>query len=207
MLLMIDNYDSFTYNLVHYIAELGQDVKVVRNDEITLEEIVALAPDGIIISPGPFGPEQAGISCEVISHFAEIIPILGVCLGHQSIAHVFGAEVIKADTPKHGKCSPIHHDGTGIFAGLPSPLTVARYHSLTVSLPLPICLEVTAMTESNNGEIAQIMAIKHTTLPIYGMQFHPESIASQSGKAMLKNWINEIGIAASNKTKKLGHAA
>ncbi|KAF7767808.1 hypothetical protein PCIT_a3906 [Pseudoalteromonas citrea] len=195
MLLMIDNYDSFTYNLVHYVAALGHTIKVVRNDELSLADIVALAPDGLIVSPGPFGPEQAGVSCEVIRYFAGKIPILGVCLGHQSIGHVFGAKVQHAAEPIHGKCSHISHHATGLFDGLVSPLRVVRYHSLSLALPLPDCLEVTAMTVSEGGEHTEIMAIKHKALPIYGVQFHPESIASEGGMSMLKNWLLETGLA------------
>ncbi|TMP43994.1 anthranilate/aminodeoxychorismate synthase component II [Pseudoalteromonas citrea] len=195
MLLMIDNYDSFTYNLVHYVAALGHTIQVVRNDELSLADIVALAPDGLIISPGPFGPEQAGVSCDAIGYFAGKIPILGVCLGHQSIGHVFGAKVQHAGEPIHGKCSHISHHGTGLFDGLVSPLRVVRYHSLSLALPLPSCLEVTAMTVSEGEEHAEIMAIKHKEFPIYGVQFHPESIASEGGMSMLKNWLLETGLA------------
>ncbi|NOU51354.1 aminodeoxychorismate/anthranilate synthase component II [Pseudoalteromonas sp. JBTF-M23] len=205
MLLMIDNYDSFTYNLVHYVAELGQKVKVVRNDEVSIDDLIALRPDGLIVSPGPFGPEQAGISCEAIRYFSGLIPILGVCLGHQSIGHVFGAKVKHADKPVHGKCSSIVHDGSGLFTGLPSPLRVTRYHSLSLAWPLPHSLEVIAMTSQDavsDVSSSQIMALKHRTLPIYGVQFHPESIASEGGKAMLENWLKETGLSKlSNKPR------
>jgi anthranilate synthase component 2 len=202
MLLMIDNYDSFTYNLVHYVAALGHTIQVVRNDELSLADIAALAPDGLIISPGPFGPEQAGVSCDAIRHFTGKIPILGVCLGHQSIGHVFGANVQHAVEPIHGKCSPISHHGTGLFNGLASPLRVVRYHSLSLALPLPSCLEVTAMTVSEGEKHGEIMAIKHKEFPIYGVQFHPESIASEGGMSILKNWLLETGLTCMSKPAK-----
>jgi anthranilate synthase component II len=185
MLLMIDNYDSFTYNLVQYLGELGEDVRVVRNDEITLDEIAALAPDRICISPGPCSPNEAGISIPVLREFAGRLPILGVCLGHQAIGQAFGGRVVRARTLMHGKTAPIRHTGCGVFAGLPDPFTAARYHSLAVErASLPDCLEVTAWTE--DGEI---MGLRHKTLDVEGVQFHPESIATEHGHAMLKNFL------------------
>jgi para-aminobenzoate synthetase component 2 len=185
MILMIDNYDSFTYNLVQYLGELGEELIVKRNDEITLEEIEVLAPSYLMISPGPCTPNEAGISLKAIEHFAGKIPILGVCLGHQSIAQVFGGDVIRAERLMHGKTSAITHEGLGLFNDLPSPIDVTRYHSLIVKKEtFPEELEITAWT--NEGEI---MALKHKTLPIEGVQFHPESIMSQFGKEMLRNFL------------------
>jgi len=185
MILMIDNYDSFTYNLVQYLGELGEELVVKRNDEITLEEIEAMAPTYLMISPGPCTPNEAGISLKAIEYFAGKMPILGVCLGHQAIAQVFGGEVIRAKTLMHGKTSSITHEGMGLFSDLPSPIDVTRYHSLIVDeKSFPNQLEVTAWT--SDGEI---MALKHKTLPIEGVQFHPESIMSQFGKEMLKNFL------------------
>jgi anthranilate synthase component 2 len=187
MLLMIDNYDSFTYNLVQYFGELGEDVRVARNDEITLDEIAALRPDRICISPGPCTPTEAGISLDVLKRFAGEIPILGVCLGHQAIGHAFGGHVIRARTLMHGKTSPIEHTGAGVFRGLPMPFTAARYHSLAVERSsLPDCLEVTAWTA--DGEI---MGLRHKSLAVQGVQFHPESIATEHGHAMLKNFLQQ----------------
>lgn len=185
MILMIDNYDSFTYNLVQYLGELGEELVVKRNDEITVEEIEALAPTYLMISPGPCTPNEAGISLKAIDYFAGKIPILGVCLGHQAIAQVFGGDVIRANTLMHGKTSSITHEGLGLFRDLPSPIDVTRYHSLIVDeKSFPNQLQVTAWT--SDGEI---MALKHKTLPIEGVQFHPESIMSQFGKEMLKNFL------------------
>lgn len=185
MILMIDNYDSFTYNLVQYLGELGEELVVKRNDEITLEEIEAMAPTYLMISPGPCTPNEAGISLKAIEYFAGKIPILGVCLGHQAIAQVFGGDVIRAKTLMHGKTSSITHEGLGLFSDLPSPIDVTRYHSLIVDeRTFPNQLQVTAWT--SDGEI---MALKHKTLPIEGVQFHPESIMSQFGKEMLKNFL------------------
>jgi len=185
MLLMIDNYDSFTYNLVQYFGELGEDVRVARNDEITLDEIAVLNPDRICISPGPCSPSEAGISLEVIRRFAGEIPILGVCLGHQSIGHAFGGKVIRARQLKHGKTDAITHNGAGVFGGLPTPFTATRYHSLAVERgSLPDALEVTAWTA--DGEI---MGLRHKTLPVEGVQFHPESIATEHGHELLKNFL------------------
>jgi anthranilate synthase component 2 len=185
MLLMLDNYDSFTYNLVQYFGELGEDVRVYRNDQITVEDIEALKPDHICISPGPCSPAEAGISVAVIKHFAGRIPILGVCLGHQSIGAAFGGKIVRAKEIMHGKTSLVTHRGTDVFRGLPSPFTVIRYHSLAIEREsLPDCLEVTA--ETADGEI---MGVRHKTLPIYGVQFHPESILSEHGHDMLRNFL------------------
>jgi anthranilate synthase component 2 len=185
MLLMIDNYDSFTYNIVQYFGELGEDVRTYRNDEITIAEIEALNPDRICISPGPKAPAQAGISVEVLKHFAGKKPILGVCLGHQAIGEAFGGKVIRAKQVMHGKTSLIAHTGVGVFQGLPSPFTVIRYHSLAIERSsLPSCLEVTAWTD--DGEI---MGVRHKEYDIEGVQFHPESILSEHGHALLKNFL------------------
>jgi anthranilate synthase component 2 len=184
MLLMIDNYDSFTYNLVQYFGELGEDVRTVRNDEITLAEIEALKPDRICISPGPKAPAQAGISVPILQHFAGKLPILGVCLGHQAIGEAFGGHIIRAKQVMHGKTSAITHTGVGVFEGLPNPFTVIRYHSLAIERSsLPDCLEVTAWTD--DGEI---MGVRHKQFDIEGVQFHPESILSEHGHALLKNF-------------------
>ena len=185
MLLMLDNYDSFTYNLVQYFGELGEDVRVYRNDQITIEEIEALKPDHICVSPGPCSPAEAGISVPLIKHFAGRIPILGVCLGHQSIGAAFGGKIVRAKEIMHGKTSLVTHRGTDVFRGLPSPFTVIRYHSLAIEREsLPDCLEITA--ETADGEI---MGVRHKTLPIYGVQFHPESILSEHGHDMLRNFL------------------
>ncbi len=185
MLLMLDNYDSFTYNLVQYFGELGEDVRTHRNDQITIEEIEALNPDRICVSPGPCSPAEAGISLDVIRHFAGKLPILGVCLGHQAIGAAFGGRVMRARELMHGKVSEITHRGTDVFTDLPSPFTVTRYHSLAVARDsLPDCLEITA--ETADGEI---MGLRHTSLPIYGVQFHPESVLSEHGHALLKNFL------------------
>jgi anthranilate synthase component 2 len=188
---MIDNYDSFTYNIVQYLGELHTDVKVVRNDELTLEEIEQLTPERIVISPGPCSPNQAGISLAVIKHFAGKLPILGVCLGHQSIGQAFGGEVIRARQVMHGKVSPIYHSGTGVFKNLPSPFTATRYHSLVVKKEsLPDCLEITAWTQNPQGEMDEIMGLRHRQLPIEGVQFHPESILTEHGHQLLKNFLD-----------------
>ena len=185
MLLMIDNYDSFTYNLVQYFGELGEDVRTVRNDEITLAEIEALNPDRICISPGPKAPAQAGISVAILQHFAGKLPILGVCLGHQAIGEAFGGHIIRAKQVMHGKTSSITHTGVGVFKNLPNPFTVIRYHSLAIERSsLPACLEVTAWTD--DGEI---MGVRHKQFDIEGVQFHPESILSEHGHALLNNFI------------------
>ena len=185
MLLMIDNYDSFTYNLVQYFGELGEDVHTYRNDEITLEKISALKPDRICISPGPCTPNEAGVSVPLLQNFAGKLPILGVCLGHQSIGAAFGGKIIRAQQVMHGKTSVIHHTGTGVFKSIPNPYTVIRYHSLAIERSsLPDCLEVTAWTE--DGEI---MAVRHKEFAIEGVQFHPESILSEHGHTLLKNFL------------------
>ena len=185
MLLMIDNYDSFTYNLVQYFGELGADVKVFRNDEITLEQLAAMKPAQIVISPGPCTPAEAGISVPAIREFAGKLPILGVCLGHQSIGAAFGGKVVHAKRLMHGKTSPVHHEGQGVFRGLPNPVTCTRYHSLAIEREtLPECLEVTAWTD--DGEI---MGVRHRTLAVEGVQFHPESVLSEQGHQLLRNFL------------------
>jgi len=185
MLLMIDNYDSFTYNLVQYFGELGEDVRTIRNDEITLAEIEALAPERICISPGPKAPAQAGISVPILRHFAGKLPILGVCLGHQAIGEAFGGKIIRAQQVMHGKTSLINHTGVGVFKDLPNPFTVIRYHSLAIErATLPACLEITAWTD--DGEI---MGVRHKQFDIEGVQFHPESILSEHGHQLLKNFL------------------
>jgi len=185
MLLVIDNYDSFTYNLVQYFGELGAEPLVRRNDEITLAEIAALKPERLVISPGPCTPKEAGISCDVLREFGGKMPILGVCLGHQCMGDVYGGEVVRAGRLMHGKTSPILHDGTGVFAGLPSPFEATRYHSLLVRREsLPDCLAVTAWTEEG-----EIMGLTHKELPVYGVQFHPESILTSEGKKLLGNFL------------------
>ena len=189
MLLMIDNYDSFTYNVVQYLGELGADVEVHRNDEISLAEIEAKAPEKIVISPGPCTPNEAGISMAVVEQFGKTIPLLGICLGHQSIGQVFGGDVIRAREVMHGKTSMIHHENMGVFAGLPNPLEATRYHSLVVARDsLPDCLEVTAWTEID-GEFDEIMGFRHREYPIEGVQFHPESIFTHTGHDLLKNFL------------------
>ena len=190
MLLMIDNYDSFTFNVVQYLAELGADVQVFRNDEITLDDIERLAPQQIVISPGPCTPFEAGISMAAINAYAGRVPILGICLGHQSVGQVFGGTVVRARQVMHGKTSPIHHLGVGVFRDLPSPFTATRYHSLVVDrASLPDCLEVTAWTANDDGSIDEIMGLRHRTLPVEGAQFHPESILTEHGHHLLKNFL------------------
>jgi len=192
MILMLDNYDSFTYNIVQYLAELGADVRVYRNDELSLPEIEALAPERIVISPGPCTPNEAGISMAVINHFASRIPILGICLGHQSIAQALGGEVVRAKRVMHGKTSPIYHAGQGVFHTLENPFTATRYHSLIVARnSLPEALEVTAWTQTPNGEIEEIMALRHRHYPLQGVQFHPESILTEYGHTLLKNFLED----------------
>ncbi len=192
MLLMIDNYDSFTYNLVQYLGELGEDVRVHRNDQITLEEIAALQPERIVLSPGPCTPTEAGVSLAAIRRFAGQIPIFGVCLGHQSIGQAFGSHIVRADCVMHGKTSAVHHHGRGVFAGLPNPFTVVRYHSLVIEkATVPDCLEVTAWTETPGGELDEIMGVRHKTLPVEGVQFHPESILTEHGHALLHNFLDQ----------------
>lgn len=185
MLLMIDNYDSFTYNLVQYFGELGQDVQVYRNDEIDLETVAKLKPRHIVISPGPCTPNEAGISVPLIHAFAGKIPLLGVCLGHQSIGQAFGGKIIKAKTLMHGKTSLIHHENVGVFRDLPNPYTATRYHSLVIEREtIPDCLEITAWTDDD-----EIMGVRHKTLPVEGVQFHPESILTEHGHALLNNFL------------------
>jgi anthranilate synthase component 2 len=187
MVLMIDNYDSFTYNLVQYLGELGAAVEVVRNDEVTVDEVARLRPERIVISPGPCSPNEAGISLETIRRLGGAVPLLGVCLGHQAIGQAFGGKVVHAKTLMHGKTSPIHHASGGVFRGLPSPFVATRYHSLAVErASLPDCLEVTAWTE--DGEI---MGLAHRSLAVQGVQFHPESILTEHGHALLRNFLNE----------------
>ena len=187
MILVVDNYDSFTYNLVQYLGEMGQELRVFRNDKITPDEIAALQPDRIVISPGPCDPERAGVSVETIRRFAGEVPLLGVCLGHQSIGHAFGGRIVRAGRLMHGKTSPIRHDGQGVFAGMPDPFSAIRYHSLLIERDtLPDCLEITA--ETAEGEI---MGVRHKTLPIEGVQFHPESILTEHGHTLLGNFLNQ----------------
>lgn len=190
MLLIIDNYDSFTFNLYQYFCELGVVVKVVRNDEITLQEIETLNPSHLVISPGPCTPNEAGISLQAINHFSGKLPILGVCLGHQAIAQAFGGDVVRAKQVMHGKTSPITHTSKSVFSGLNNPLTVTRYHSLVVKkATLPSCFEVTAWTLTEQGEFDEIMGYQHKTLPIHAVQFHPESIKTEQGHALLANFL------------------
>ncbi|TXH70522.1 MAG: aminodeoxychorismate/anthranilate synthase component II [Thiothrix sp.] len=187
---MVDNYDSFTYNLVQYLGELGSDVQVVRNDEIPVEAIETIAPEKIVLSPGPCTPTEAGISVPTLERYAGQWPILGVCLGHQSIGQAFGGKVVRAKEIMHGKTSMIHHKGIGVFTNLPSPFEATRYHSLVIEqASLPDCLEITAWTETADGEIDEIMGVRHKTLPVEGVQFHPESILTQHGHAMLQNFL------------------
>ena len=190
MLLMIDNYDSFTFNVVQYLMELGEDVEVWRNDEISVDAIIEAAPEKIVISPGPCTPNEAGISLEVIERLAGSVPILGICLGHQSIGQAFGGHIIRAPKVMHGKLSAIHHSGVGVFEGLPSPYQATRYHSLVIDpSTLPESLEVTAWTEDESGELEAIMGVRHRSLSVEGVQFHPESILSEHGHALLKNFL------------------
>ncbi|MGE8210809.1 MAG: anthranilate synthase component II [Stenotrophomonas rhizophila] len=190
MLLMLDNYDSFTYNLVQYLQTLGAEVKVVRNDALSVDEIAALAPERIVISPGPCTPNEAGVSLELIRRLGPTTPILGVCLGHQSIGQVYGGDVIRAGNIMHGKTSAIRHEGRGVFAGLPDRYQATRYHSLVVDkTTLPDCLEVTAWTENADGSVEEIMGLRHREHPVEGVQFHPESILTEHGHALLKNFL------------------
>ena len=191
MLLMIDNYDSFTFNIVQYLRELGEDVRVYRNDEINVAEIQQLSPDLIVISPGPCTPNEAGISMEVVQAFESKIPILGICLGHQSLSQVYGGNIIKAGQVMHGKTSLIHHTGQDVFAGLTNPFTATRYHSLVVEKEsLPDCLEVIAWTENDDGKLGEIMGVRHRQFAITGVQFHPESILTEHGHELLGNFLN-----------------
>jgi anthranilate synthase component 2 len=190
MILVIDNYDSFTYNLVHYLNELGAETRVVRNDDLTVDEALALKPDAVLLSPGPCTPNEAGICLDLLKNAPEDLPIFGVCLGHQAMGQAFGGEVVRAKTLMHGKTSPIHHEGKSVFAGLDEPFTAARYHSLAVKREtLPDVLEVTAWTE--DGEI---MGLSHKTRPIHGVQFHPESIATEGGHDLLANFLDLAGV-------------
>ena len=190
MILLIDNFDSFTYNLVHYFAELGQEVKVVRNDALTVAEAAALKPDYIVLSPGPCTPNEAGICLPVLEQLAGKVPIFGVCLGHQSLGQAFGGKVVRAKTIMHGKTSMIHHNGIGAFKGLPSPFEATRYHSLVVEqISLPDCLEITAWTQNDDGSLDEIMGLRHKTLAVEGVQFHPESILTQHGHDLLGNFL------------------
>jgi len=191
MLLMIDNYDSFTYNIVQYLGELKADVKVVRNDEISVSDIAKMNPERIVISPGPCSPSEAGISLETIKQYGGRIPILGVCLGHQSIGQAFGGDVVRASKVMHGKTSMIYHNGKGVFANLPNPFRATRYHSLVVKKEtLPDCLEITAWTQLEDGSVDEIMGLRHKTLQIEGVQFHPESILTEHGHQLLKNFLD-----------------
>ena len=185
MILIIDNYDSFTYNLVQYLGELGAEIRVVRNDEVTLEEIRELKPERIVISPGPGDPDDGGVSNDVIREFGPTIPVLGVCLGHQCIGHVYGGVVARAPRLMHGKTSPVYHNGSGVFNGVPSPFNATRYHSLIVEEPLPDCLQVIAFT--SEGEV---MGLRHKEFPVVGVQFHPESILTEHGKRILANFLD-----------------
>jgi anthranilate synthase component II len=197
MLLMIDNYDSFTYNVVQYLRELGAEVEVFRNDEITLAQIEKLRPERIVISPGPCTPKEAGISMDVVRRFGATIPLLGICLGHQCIGAVFGAEVVRARQVMHGKTSMIHHNGRGVLAGLPNPFEATRYHSLIVSRESnPECLEITAWTQHDDGSFDEIMGLKHRQLQIEGVQFHPESILTRCGHELLRNFLTQTRLAA-----------
>jgi anthranilate synthase component 2 len=192
MVLMIDNYDSFTYNLVQYLGELGAEVCVKRNDELTVDEALALHPQRIVISPGPCTPNEAGISVPLIQAAAGQVPVLGVCLGHQSIGQAFGASIIKARAVMHGKTSPIHHAGQGVFAGLDEPFEATRYHSLVIDADsLPETLEITAWTTREDGERDEIMGVRHRELPVQGVQFHPESILTRHGHALLENFLRQ----------------
>ncbi len=190
MVLMLDNYDSFTYNLVQYLGELGEEVWVARNDQVTIEEIEARAPSHIVVSPGPCDPDQAGISLDVIRHFAGKLPILGVCLGHQAIGQVFGGKVVRAREVMHGKVSPVYHTGEGVFEGLPNPFEATRYHSLVVAREsIPEVLEVTAWTQNEDGSVDEVMGFRHREYAIEGVQFHPESILTQHGHQQLKSFL------------------
>ena len=185
MILMIDNYDSFTYNLVQYLGEMGEELQVYRNDKITVDEIERLKPGRIVISPGPCSPKEAGISVDTVKHFAGKVPILGVCLGHQSIGYAFGGNIVRADRLMHGKTSMIQHDGKGVFAGLPNPFEATRYHSLVIERSsMPSCLEISAETD-----IGEVMGVRHKEFAIEGVQFHPESILTQDGKDLLRNFV------------------
>ncbi len=190
MILMIDNYDSFTYNVVQYLGELNADVKVVRNDEVTIAEIETMAPEKIVISPGPCTPNEAGVSVAVIETFAGRIPLLGICLGHQSIGQAFGAKIVRARNVMHGKTSLMHHNDSGVFNGLKNPYSATRYHSLVIEKEsLPDCLEITAWTQTDDGQMDEIMGVRHKNLDVEGVQFHPESILSEHGHDLLRNFL------------------
>ena len=192
MIFVLDNYDSFTYNLVQYLGELGAETRVFRNDEITVAEAIALNPEKVLVSPGPCTPKEAGISCDIVREFGPRLPLFGVCLGHQSIGQAFGGHIIKAREVMHGKTSAIHHEGQGVFSGLSQPLQATRYHSLVIDADrLPDVLEVTAWTCTPDGERDEIMGIRHRELPIQGVQFHPESILTQHGHDLLRNFIED----------------
>jgi len=196
MILMIDNYDSFTYNIVQYFGELKQDITVWRNDQVSIEQIKTLAPDVIVIGPGPCDPDRAGISLQAIETFKGIIPILGICLGHQAIGQAFGGQVVKAGEVMHGRLSAIYHNEQGVFAGLPNPSQVTRYHSLVIDkTSLPDCLELTAWTQNADGSIEEIMGIRHKEFAVEGVQFHPESILSEAGYQLLNNFLQTHGLA------------
>jgi anthranilate synthase component 2 len=191
MILMIDNYDSFTYNVVHYLAELGAEIKVVRNDDISVEQALEMQPEKIVISPGPCTPNEAGISLPLIQAATGEIPLLGICLGHQSIGQAFGGNIVRAKKVMHGKVSDMHHDNQGVCKGLTNPFTATRYHSLVIeATTLPECLEVTAWTQDENGEMDEIMGVRHTEYDVEGVQFHPESILTQQGHDLLKNFLD-----------------
>ena len=207
MILMIDNYDSFTYNIVQYFGELQQDISVWHNDEISIDEIKALAPDAIVIGPGPCDPDSAGISLEVIATFKGIIPILGICLGHQAIGQAFGGKVVKASTVMHGRLSAIYHNGQGAFTNLPNPAQFTRYHSLVIEqASLPDCFEVSAWTQNADGNIEEIMGIRHREFAIEGVQFHPESILSEAGYQLLNNFLqtHQLAVLSSDNLPKVG---
>ncbi len=190
MLLMIDNYDSFTFNLVQYLQELGAEVRVERNDALSVAQIEALAPERIVISPGPCTPNEAGVSLDVLRELGPRIPVFGVCLGYQALGQVYGGRVVRAGRIMHGKTSPIHHEGKGVFAGLPTPFEATRYHSLVVEkTSVPDCLEVTAWTQNDDGSVEELMGLRHREHPVEGVQFHPESILTQHGHALLKNFL------------------
>ena len=193
MLLMIDNYDSFTYNIVQYLSELGADVLVVRNDAVGVSEIIDMDPQAIVISPGPCTPNEAGISLEVIHAFAGKIPMLGICLGHQSIGQAYGGDIVRADKVMHGKLSKIYHNGEGVFAGLANPFTATRYHSLVIDKnSCPDCFEISAWTENENNEVEEIMGVRHRKNLVEGVQFHPESISSEYGFELLQNFLDYV---------------
>lgn len=207
MILMIDNYDSFTYNIVQYFGELQQDISVWHNDEISIDEIKALAPDAIVIGPGPCDPDSAGISLEVIATFKGIIPMLGICLGHQAIGQAFGGKVVKASEVMHGRLSAIYHNGQGAFTNLPNPAQFTRYHSLVIEqASLPDCFEVSAWTQNADGNIEEIMGIRHREFAIEGVQFHPESILSEAGYQLLNNFLqmHQLAVLSSDNLPKVG---